>query len=110
MSKAIENLEAAQRQAMAIRPKVGGFPSAAGPWTVPFGNSIVPSPRQLSQEQLSAATRTGTLSTGSFAPTRFQPLDKLPRTPLRVLLSVATVIGDGSRLEIDVTTDHARTP
>ncbi len=29
MSKAIENLEAAQRQAMAIRPKVGGFPYLA---------------------------------------------------------------------------------
>ena len=26
MSKAIENLEGAQKQAMAIRPKVGGFP------------------------------------------------------------------------------------
>ncbi len=29
MSKAIENLEAAQKQAMAIRPKVGGFPYLA---------------------------------------------------------------------------------
>src|SRR5580658_8599637 len=29
MSKAIENLEAAQRQAMAGRPKVGGFPYLA---------------------------------------------------------------------------------
>ena len=29
MSKAIENLEAAQRMAMAIRPKVGGFPYLA---------------------------------------------------------------------------------
>src|SRR6202142_3538272 len=29
MSKAIENLEAAQRHAMAIRPKVGGFPYLA---------------------------------------------------------------------------------
>jgi uncharacterized protein YbcV (DUF1398 family) len=29
MSKAIENLEAAQRKAMAIRPKVGGFPYLA---------------------------------------------------------------------------------
>jgi len=29
MSKAIENLEAALRQAMAIRPKVGGFPYLA---------------------------------------------------------------------------------
>ena len=29
MSKAIENLEAAQRLAMAIRPKVGGFPYLA---------------------------------------------------------------------------------
>jgi len=29
MSKAIENLDAAQRQAMAIRPKVGGFPYLA---------------------------------------------------------------------------------
>jgi len=29
MSKAIENLEAAQRRAMAIRPKVGGFPYLA---------------------------------------------------------------------------------
>ena len=29
MSKAIENLETAQRQAMAIRPKVGGFPYLA---------------------------------------------------------------------------------
>ena len=26
MSKAIENLEAAQKRALAIRPKVGGFP------------------------------------------------------------------------------------
>lgn len=30
MSKAIENLEAAQKTAMAIRPKVGGFPYLAG--------------------------------------------------------------------------------
>lgn len=29
MSKAIENLEAAQRKAMAIRPKAGGFPYLA---------------------------------------------------------------------------------
>ena len=29
MSKAIENLEAAQRKAMAMRPKVGGFPYLA---------------------------------------------------------------------------------
>jgi hypothetical protein len=29
MSKAIEKLEAAQRKAMAIRPKVGGFPYLA---------------------------------------------------------------------------------
>lgn len=29
MSKAIENLEAAQRKAMALRPKVGGFPYLA---------------------------------------------------------------------------------
>jgi uncharacterized protein YbcV (DUF1398 family) len=29
VSKAIENLEAAQRRAMAIRPKVGGFPYLA---------------------------------------------------------------------------------
>ncbi len=29
MSKAIENLEAAQRQAIAIRPRVGGFPYLA---------------------------------------------------------------------------------
>ena len=29
MSKAIENLERAQKQAMAIRPKVGGFPYLA---------------------------------------------------------------------------------
>jgi len=29
VSKAIENLEAAQRQAMAIRPRVGGFPYLA---------------------------------------------------------------------------------
>jgi len=29
MSKAIENLQAAQKQAMAIRPKVGGFPYLA---------------------------------------------------------------------------------
>jgi uncharacterized protein YbcV (DUF1398 family) len=29
MSKAIENLEAAERKAMAIRPKVGGFPYLA---------------------------------------------------------------------------------
>lgn len=29
MSKAIENLEAAQRRAMAIRPQVGGFPYLA---------------------------------------------------------------------------------
>ncbi len=29
MSKAIENLEVAQRRAMAIRPKVGGFPYLA---------------------------------------------------------------------------------
>jgi uncharacterized protein YbcV (DUF1398 family) len=29
MSKAIQNLEAAQRKAMAIRPKVGGFPYLA---------------------------------------------------------------------------------
>jgi uncharacterized protein YbcV (DUF1398 family) len=29
MSKAIENLDAAQRKAMAIRPKVGGFPYLA---------------------------------------------------------------------------------
>ncbi|HTV56007.1 MAG TPA: DUF1398 family protein [Terriglobia bacterium] len=29
MSKAIESLEAAQKQAMAIRPKVGGFPFLA---------------------------------------------------------------------------------
>ena len=26
MSKAIENLEAAQKRALAIRPRVGGFP------------------------------------------------------------------------------------
>lgn len=29
MSKAVENLQAAQKQAMAIRPKVGGFPYLA---------------------------------------------------------------------------------
>ena len=29
MSKALEKLEAAQRKAMAIRPKVGGFPYLA---------------------------------------------------------------------------------
>jgi uncharacterized protein YbcV (DUF1398 family) len=29
MSKAIESLEAAQRQAVAMRPKVGGFPYLA---------------------------------------------------------------------------------
>jgi uncharacterized protein YbcV (DUF1398 family) len=29
MSKAMENLEAAQKHAMAIRPKVGGFPYLA---------------------------------------------------------------------------------
>jgi uncharacterized protein YbcV (DUF1398 family) len=29
MSKAIENLQAAQRRAMAVRPKVGGFPYLA---------------------------------------------------------------------------------
>ena len=29
MSKAIENLQAAQQRAMAIRPKVGGFPYLA---------------------------------------------------------------------------------
>ncbi len=29
MSKAIENLEAAQKRAMAVRPKVGGFPYLA---------------------------------------------------------------------------------
>ena len=29
MSKAIENLRAAQKHAMAIRPKVGGFPYLA---------------------------------------------------------------------------------
>lgn len=29
MSKAIDNLQAAQKQAMAIRPKVGGFPYLA---------------------------------------------------------------------------------
>ncbi len=29
MSKAIENLQAAQKQAMAVRPKVGGFPYLA---------------------------------------------------------------------------------
>ena len=29
MSEAIENLEAAQRKAMAIKPKVGGFPYLA---------------------------------------------------------------------------------
>ena len=29
MSKAIENLDAAQKRAMAIRPKVGGFPYLA---------------------------------------------------------------------------------
>ena len=29
MSKAIENLEAAQKRALAIRPKVGGFPYLA---------------------------------------------------------------------------------
>lgn len=29
MSKAIENLQAAQKQAMAIRPKIGGFPYLA---------------------------------------------------------------------------------
>ncbi len=29
MSKAIENLEAAQKRAMAMRPKVGGFPYLA---------------------------------------------------------------------------------
>ncbi len=29
MSKAIENLQAAQQKAMAIRPKVGGFPYLA---------------------------------------------------------------------------------
>ena len=31
MSKAIEELEAAQRKAMPIRPKVGGFPYLACP-------------------------------------------------------------------------------
>ena len=29
MSKAIENLQAAERRAMAVRPKVGGFKAAA---------------------------------------------------------------------------------
>ena len=29
MSKAIENLEAAQKRALAIRPRVGGFPYLA---------------------------------------------------------------------------------
>src|ERR1700728_3987417 len=50
MSKAIENLEAAQRQAMAIRPKVGGFPYLAeslrragvtkNVWSLPAGQSV----------------------------------------------------------------------
>ncbi len=34
MSKAIENLQAAQQRAIAIRPKVGGFPVA--PTSVQF--------------------------------------------------------------------------
>jgi len=50
MSKAIEVLEAAQRQAMAIRPKVGGFPYLAETlrragvtrnfWTLPACQSL----------------------------------------------------------------------
>lgn len=50
MSKAIENLQAAQRQAMAIRPKVGGFPYLAealrragvirNTWTLPACQSL----------------------------------------------------------------------
>jgi uncharacterized protein YbcV (DUF1398 family) len=50
MSKAIENLEAAQRRAMAIRPQVGGFPYLAetlrragvirNSWTLPACQSL----------------------------------------------------------------------
>jgi uncharacterized protein YbcV (DUF1398 family) len=50
MSKAIENLKAAQQQAMAIRPKVGGFPYLAetlrragvirNTWTLPACQSL----------------------------------------------------------------------
>jgi uncharacterized protein YbcV (DUF1398 family) len=50
VSKAIENLEAAQRRAMAIRPKVGGFPYLAealrragvtrNVWTLPACQSL----------------------------------------------------------------------
>jgi uncharacterized protein YbcV (DUF1398 family) len=50
MSNAIENLEAAQRKAMAIRPKVGGFPYLAEAlrqagvrhniWTLPSAQSL----------------------------------------------------------------------
>ena len=80
--------------------------SAAGPWTVPFGNSIVPSPRQLSQSNFRRPP----------APAHSAPAHlRLPDFDRRigfhgVFLSVATVIGDGSRLEIDIIPDHARTP
>lgn len=50
MSKAVENLEAAQQRAMAIRPKVGGFPYLAetlrragvlrNTWTLPACQSL----------------------------------------------------------------------
>lgn len=50
MSKAIENLEAAQQRAMSIRPKVGGFPYLAetlrlagvtrNTWTLPACQSL----------------------------------------------------------------------
>jgi uncharacterized protein YbcV (DUF1398 family) len=50
MSRAIENLEAAQRRAMAGRPKIGGFPYLAetlrragvtrNVWTLPAGQSL----------------------------------------------------------------------
>jgi uncharacterized protein YbcV (DUF1398 family) len=52
MSKAIENLQAAQKRAMAIRPKVGGFPYLAETlrragvtrniWSLPACQSIFP--------------------------------------------------------------------
>ncbi len=50
MSRAIENLEAAQRRALAGRPKIGGFPYLAetlrragvtrNVWTLPAGQSL----------------------------------------------------------------------
>ena len=53
MSKAIDNLQAAQKRAMAIRSKVGGFPYLAG---------VLP------MDQRSAAFRCLQSESGEFTP------------------------------------------